>query len=334
MLPDSTYQEAFAWLSRRPRLLLLSHQRPDGDALGSLVGLTRALAARGATACAALFDEFPERYAYLERAIPWWSFEDLAPIAGEFDGLIVVDTAAPSQLEPALPFLNGERPPLLLIDHHAAGDRLTLRDSDHAVIDSSAAAASLLVTEFIDAVQGRLDAESAAALFTGVATDTGWFRFSNADARTLRCAARLIDAGAEPAELYRRIYEHDTPERLSLIARLFDSLEMHVDGALAVVTVKGGDIASVGGDMTLASDLINEVARLQGIEAILMFTEQQDGRVRVNLRSKRWLNVAALAGQFGGGGHERAAGARVEGELADVKARVTAAAERLLNEGP
>ena len=331
MQTKNDYAGVDAWLSRRSHPLLVSHQRPDGDALGALAAMSRGLAKRGRRASIALFDPFPPRYAMLRDATPWFVWDDIRPRFADYDGLVIVDTCARAQLPPLADLLD-VAPPTLVLDHHATPDEIALRDGDLRLIDTSAAAVCVLAAEWLLATGGELDSQLATALFIGIATDCGWFKFPNTDGRALHLVARLVDAGAELDPTYRAIYEQDPPEKLALIARMFESMQLLGGGRLAVATLREADFAATGADPSLTEDLANETRRLGGVEATLMFTEMGDGVIRLNLRSKEWLNVSELAREFGGGGHPRAAGARVTGDWDDIVARVTAAALARLGE--
>ncbi len=327
------YHNVGAWLQHCRRPLLVTHRRPDGDALGALVAAALALRTRGLDPRPTLFEAFPPRYNSLLRdVVPWrrWD-QERAALEAECDALVIVDTCAFPQLEPIAEYLP-RAPRTLVIDHHAKPDPIATRPGDLRLLDESAGAACLVLTELICALEVPLDPPLATALFIGLATDSGWFRYSNTDARVLRAATELTGAGAVPSAIYRAIYEQDSPARLRLTARTLQSLRLLAGDRLAVLTLRQADFAAAGADSTMTEDLVNEASRLGCIEATILFTEEPDGRVRVNFRSKSpldvrksALDVAALARSFGGGGHARAAGARPPGSWDDVIARVTAA---------
>lgn len=301
------------WLAQRRRPMLVSHRRPDGDAIGALSVLEQALRRRGMQAQPVLFEPFPQRYALLRDASHWRLWDELTPVDGAgFDALVILDTCSFSQLEPIRDFLSSA-PPTLVIDHHATTDAIGLRSGDLRIIDPAASATCLMLSEWLLSA-GTIDAAAATALLTGIGTDCGWFRFSNTDARTLRAAARLAESGADVHSVYSAIYQQDSLPKLKLIARVLDSLELHAGGLLAVMTLRQADFDATGADRGMTEDLVNEAGRLGGPEAIILFTQEPDGSVRINFRSKRGLDVAALAQKFGGGGHHRAAGARMQGD--------------------
>jgi phosphoesterase RecJ-like protein len=213
-------------------------------------------------------------------------------------------------------------PRTLVLDHHATRDPVGTRDGDLRYFDETASAAALIVAEWIAAAGVAVDAHIADALFTGIATDTGWFRFSNTDERTLRLAADLVAAGANPNRIHETLYQQDPPAKLRLVARVLSNLELHADGRLAVMKLRAADFEATGADDTMTEDLVNEAARLNNTEVTMLLTEEPEGQVRANFRSKREIDVSELARRYGGGGHVRAAGARLRGSWDSVVSRL------------
>lgn len=327
MLSSADYCAAATWLRSHKRVVLLAHQRPDGDALGALTGTSLLARALGVEPDVRLFDPLSDRYAILHAMTNFRPFD--AEAFTQCDGVLIVDTCSLSQLEPARAALPGA-PPTLVLDHHITRDDIGTRPGDLRLIDEAASAASLLAAEWIHCAKLPLTPELATALFVGIASDTGWFRHSNTDARTLTAASELVAAGARPAAIYDSLYHRDPVGRLRLAARALASLDLRADGKLAVMTLRKEDFAAAGADETMTEDLVNEAVRLKGTEATLLLIERPDGSVRANLRSKTWLDVAQLAAQFGGGGHARAAGARPNGSWNEVAPRVIEATEAAL----
>jgi phosphoesterase RecJ-like protein len=311
-----------AWLRESHRPLLLTHRRPDGDALGSLAAMAGALQRLGAEPTVVLFEALPRRYGFLRDAVAWREWDRVRDIVtGDADAVLILDTCSLSQLEPAAAFL-ATAPRTLVIDHHATRDAIGTRPGDLRCFDETASATSLIVAEWIRAAGLELDGDLATALFTGIATDCGWFRFSNTDARTLRMAADLVQAGVDPASIHRRLYQQDPLAKLRLVAHVLSNVELHADGRLAVMYVRPEDFEATGADESMTEDLVNEATRLAGTEATLLITQEDTNLVRVNFRSKQSLDVAALARRFGGGGHARAAGARLRGPWHEVVPRL------------
>jgi len=326
MIVPADYHNMHAWLLACRRPLLIAHRRPDGDALGALAAMALALRALGGDPRPTLFEPLPMRYKLLADAVPWhdWTRERQR-LTSECDALVILDTCTYAQLEAVTDYLPSA-PPTLVVDHHPTRDEIGTRPDDLRVLDETAGAVCLLLHEWMQSLGLPVSPTIATALLVGVATDSGWFRFANADARMFRAAADLLAAGAPANAIYRAIYEQDPPARLRLIGRMLNTLELYADGRLAVMKLRGADFQAVGADHRMTEDLVNEATRLAGLEAVILFSEEPDGQVRVNLRSKQTLDVAELAARFGGGGHQRAAGARPSGCWEEVVTAVTAAA--------
>ncbi|MCA9242917.1 MAG: bifunctional oligoribonuclease/PAP phosphatase NrnA [Phycisphaerales bacterium] len=305
------------------RVAVVTHQRPDGDALGSAAGAVGGLRKLGVEATVTLFEPPPARYAFLLDSCGWQAWSDFDP--KRYGAIVVLDTNARGQLVPMVETLD-TLPPITVIDHHVSPPDVGMREIDLCLIDAQASATALLIAEWFAAADIPLDAPTATALFTGLATDTGWFRFPSVDARTLAVATRLVEAGAQPSEIFERLYQQEPIERLRLVARMLNRLELRANGRLAVMTLRREDFERTGATGGMTEDLVNEAGKLAGVEATVLLTESDDGVVRVNFRSRGQLDVASLAGQFGGGGHFRASGARVSGDFDAVTARVVDAA--------
>lgn len=324
MTNEADLHAVSAWLTECARPLLISHRRPDGDALGAMAAMSLALQRLGKEPAAALFEPLPKRYDLLASSAPWRQWDETREIlAADCDSVVILDTCALTQLEPIADYL-ARAPRTLVIDHHATRDTIGTRAGDLRVFDETAGAACLIVAEWVRAAGITIDQPLATALFIGIATDTGWFRFNSTDARTMRIGAELLAAGADAAGIYRQLYEREPHAKLRLIARVLEKLELHADGRLAVMKLRPADFAAVGASVEMTEDLVNEAGRLASAEATILFTEESDGVVRVNFRSKRVLDVSQLARRYGGGGHVRAAGARPNGKWDDLVPRVIA----------
>ncbi len=287
--------------------------------------MTLALRQLGLDPRPTLFEAFPPRYALLRDGVSWHRWDQSRDtLAAQCDALAIFDTCSLSQLEPIANYLP-LAPRTLVIDHHPSHDAIANRPGDLRLCDETAGAVCLILAEWIKAVGIPLSPSLATALLVGIATDCGWFRFPNTDARVMKMAAELVAAGAVPNTIWASLHEQDQPAKLRLIGRMLDSLRLYADDRLAVMTLRAADFAAVGADHTMTEDLINEAGRLGCTEATVLFTEEPDGSVRINFRSKRSLDVAALAGRFNGGGHTRAAGARPPGAWDEVVPRVIAA---------
>ncbi len=320
MADRKTAAQVRAWLDPRPRIWLFAHERADGDAIGALVGLCRMLRAAGSAATAVLFEAVSPGLDRLlgHAVVRQWTADDVPALMQPTDGIVLVDTCARAQLGPLAAQLQRHQGGVLAVDHHLTRDDI----ADCAIIDPGASSACLLVAELADLMGWAIDGPTAEALFSGMATDTGWFRFSNTDGRTLRMAARMIDLGVQPDVLYRAYCLRDTPARLRLIGRMLQGLEMYAEDRVALVIVTRLMIQECGAQTSDLDELVQEPQRLSDIEASALLMELPDGGIKVSLRSRQVVDCAAIAATLGGGGHARAAGVRLGGSLAEVQPRI------------
>ncbi|NLX22380.1 MAG: hypothetical protein GXY55_12050 [Phycisphaerae bacterium] len=317
-------QQAGQQVQLWPRTLLLSHDRPDGDAYGAMAAMWRVITAAGRQATACIYGDCLPRYAFLTESCPFerCPLHDPAQMDAGYDGILIVDTGSWSQLEPAADYLRASRLPRIVLDHHATWDALDGQGTTAIYAgDASSASACGLLFDWCRLMNWPIDQTTAEDLFVGIATDTGWFRFSNTDDRTLTAAAQLLRLGVKADMLYARLYESWTPARLRLKALLLATLQLHAEGRVAGMILTPDMLQVAGATPADCEELINEPMAAAQVVASVLFNVLEDGRVRVNLRSKspevcgRDVDVSALAKELGGGGHRRAAGVRVAGPL-------------------
>ncbi|HWE95434.1 MAG TPA: bifunctional oligoribonuclease/PAP phosphatase NrnA [Tepidisphaeraceae bacterium] len=327
------YQQILDSLSRAKRVLVTTHVRPDGDALGTSAALVLGMRQRGIAAEVLLLSHLPSKYAFIfnDNGITHHDAEKGWPpsLALEnFDTLLVADTGTWSQLPGLRERLEKWQGTKLVVDHH-----LTQEDwADAKLVVTEAAAAGEIAAELLDQWQVKIDKPMASALFVAIASDTGWFQFSNTRPYTLRLAARLMEAGVNTDELYQLIYQNERAERVALQTRAQQSLELLLDGRLAVMRVCKDDFDRTRANMPDTENLINVPLQIRSVEVSVLLTEPRDfGPVRVSLRSKGHVDVARFAEQFGGGGHARASGLRLEMSLQDARQAVVDAMIRAMS---
>jgi phosphoesterase RecJ-like protein len=212
-------------------------------------------------------------------------------------------------------YLKQNDKPVLIIDHHATADGL----GDVELVDSSAAATGLIVYDLIKYADWRITETIAEALFVTVATDTGWFQFSNTDSRVHRICSELIDAGAKPIEIYHNLYQNFSYSRFKLTVAMLNTLQLHLDGRFATQQISRRDFEQTGATHKDTENLINECRRISTVETAALLVELEDGRIRCSLRSTGGIDVSEIAAKFGGGGHKKAAGTFLPGPLEEAK---------------
>lgn len=324
------YSEAAAVLKSSRHVALVTHRKPDGDAMGSVLALARALVDLEIEATALLMGPIEPALRSIAGQTPIVEVGDELP-SDHFDRIVVLDTGAWSQLEPIGPWLERHRDRVLGIDHHARGDDV----APQRIVDVTCASTTEALMPLIDALDCRLTVAIAEALFVGLATDTGWFRFENADAEAFALASRLLAAGVDKARLYRTIEETHRPERLALTARALSSLEFTADGRVAIQSLGLADFAETGGGVQDLTGVVNEPMAIGSVDVAILLTEAEPGLTKISFRAKPAAggepacDVNELAQTFGGGGHRFAAGARIAEPLAAARQQILAAIESI-----
>jgi phosphoesterase RecJ-like protein len=201
--------------------------------------------------------------------------------------------------------------------------------ADVKLVVTTAAAAGEIAADLLERWGVDLDKPIASALFLAIATDTGWFQFSNTTPKTMRLAATLMEIGVDVERIYRLAWQNERPQRLALMTRALSSLELLANNRLAVMSIAKSDFEKTGADGADTENLINLPLQVGAVEVSLFLTDPPEGGpLRISLRSKGGLDVAAFAHRYSsgkGGGHARAAGMKVEGDLAAARKAIVAA---------
>ena len=302
------------------RFLLTSHVRPDCDALGSELAMAAILEQVGKDVLLVNPFAVPRTFQFLD---PEGKLKQLGTDVSprqldSYEVLIVLDTTAWAQLGDMGEVIRTTKAKKLVIDHHVSGDDL----GAELLKDTKAEATGRLVIEAADQLGVEITPEIAQAAFVALATDTGWFRFSSTTSRTLRLAARLVDAGAVPDRLYQKLYEEETLARLQLVGRTMARTRTELEGRLIYTWIELADFEAVGAVASDSEDVINKTLSVSGTEAAVILVEQATGGFKVSFRSRCELDCSRVAEQFGGGGHKAAAGAFLDEPLDSARCKV------------
>ncbi len=330
MLKSSDFQKAVELIDNSNSILITTHTRPDGDACGSVVAVADTLNALGKKTVPLLLSAIPTWYEFLFAEAPKIlgpnvNVEQLKQARlGQFDLFIIIDTNSYSQLPKFDDYLKQNDKPVLVIDHHVTSDNL----GSVEIIDTTAAAAGLLIFDLLNYADWPITPKIAEALFVAVATDTGWFQFNNTDSRVHQTCANLIDLGANPTKIYRNLYLNFSHQRFKLMAAMLNTLELHFDDRYAAQHLRRQDFDKTGATHEDTENLINECQRISTIKAAALFVELADGRIKCSLRSQGDIDVRKIAEKFGGGGHANAAGAHLPGPLEHAKLLIKTEVER------
>ncbi|MBP2642624.1 MAG: phosphoesterase RecJ domain protein [Firmicutes bacterium] len=298
------------------RVVITGHIHPDGDCLGSMLACYDLLTGLGKEVEVLLDDEIPAVYSFLPGVDKVRRPSEVI----EADFLVVVDA---SDRERITGVSETVRAKVINLDHHISNTKF----ADYWYVDSAAAATGEIILRLIRLMGGKVTLSSAVNLYTAIVTDSGFFRYANTTATTLRFAADLVECGVTP----NLISEYLDTKPLSSITTMLEvlkTLDIQSNGKVASITVEP-EMLQEGGEST--EGLINYPRNISGVEIAIMFKKVASNTTRVSLRSRN-ADVSRLALAFGGGGHMRAAGCTVEGEFDQAKKKILEAAGKILTE--
>ena len=308
--------------------LISSHVRPDADALGSELGMRAILLAMGKTVSIVNASAPPSNLQFMNPPGVIYKLNDTITKATipQHDVIIIVDTSAWQQLGSMADFIQASAARRVVIDHHVSSDDLNALE----LKDVESAATGELICEIGEAFGVTFDAEVSNWLYAAIATDTGWFRFPSTSARTMKIAARLMDCGAMPHYVYNLVHEQSSLARVRLGGRVLARTQIEGEGRLAWIYADSKDMAETSAVPSDTEGLVNVCLTVGGAEAAFVAVELQTGQIKFSLRSRVPHNVAAVAEQFGGGGHKLASGATLAGPLPVAVDRMKAAILNML----
>jgi phosphoesterase RecJ-like protein len=301
--------------------LLTSHEGPDGDAVGSTLALASFLRKFGKDVHVHLRDSVPDLYSFLPGVTTvCTTIPDRA-----FDVAFVLDIGELRRAGDV--FCSFKRSGKIInLDHHLSCNNFGI----HNLIDPSAAATGVLVHRIATALGYSFDTETALCLYVSIITDTGSFRYSNANREAFTIAGEMIEAGVNAWDVAEQLYENQPRKRLELLARCLPTLEVIKGGLAASVTVTLDMYANTGADAELTDGFVNYPRSIKGVEVAIFFRQIEERLIKVGFRSKGKVNVAVFSAALGGGGHHNAAGCTVDGTIDEVKARVYALMDDVL----
>ncbi len=318
--------EVAAVLTPGRRVALTTHVNADGDGVGSEVALWHLLSARGLRAAIANPTPIPERFHFLVPTGADHSERATREIESA-DVVIVLDISDVSRLGDLARAITRSQA-IACIDHHVSQGSLP---GGPRLVAPEAAATAELVFDFASAAGWPLSPAAARALYVGILTDTGGFRFANTTPRALRVAGALLERGVDPESIYESVYASAPEGRVRLMVEVLETLVVERAQGLAWVTVPPDALQRHHATADDLDGIVEYPRSIAGVRLALLFRQLANGRVKVSFRSLGDVDVAKLAHQFGGGGHRKAAGASLDGTLADAQTRVLAAARAYLN---
>ncbi len=302
--------DAFRNAVHGKRVLVSTHVHPDPDALGSSLAMRDILLFLGSEPHLIFADPFPPRMQWLPGADAVVTLPAGEPQAS-YDTAVIVDAANGSRIGDVEKLL---KPSAYVVnfDHHISNDNFGTLN----FVDVGCAATAELLFQLCRVLQCDVTRDLATNLFAGLLTDTGRFRYSNTNPQVFEVAAELTRAGADTTEITNRLYYDLTEQDLRSVSAIYATLTMFGDGRISTLMVKREHLVE---DPDSVVDL---ALSIRGVEVAAMLSEAPQGKIRVSLRSKNFVNVSAIAAGFGGGGHEKAAGFRMSGTLESVRERM------------
>lgn len=291
-------------------ILVFSHENPDADTLGSALALYKFLKKKGKNVKVACKDNVPRFLDFLP------GVEDVLrlPLDEVFDLGIIVDA---SGFYRAGATVNAKRK--VRIDHHIGGDFY----GEYDYIDPDAASTTCIIYKLLkEWDEEAIDSDIATNLYAGLATDTGFFKYSNTDAQVFRTAMELVQKGADPHHVYVMFSERESLGKMKLISKALETLKLYEEGLVAGILIRDEFFKQTGTKYEDSEGLVNYPRSIEGVEVAFAIIEKpKDGIWKVSLRSKGWADVAKIANFLGGGGHKYASGAKIvassEGEALD-----------------
>jgi bifunctional oligoribonuclease and PAP phosphatase NrnA len=294
---------------------VLTHVRPDGDAIGSQLGMVLALQKLGKTVVAWNEDGLPESFAFLTGSELITKPPD-QPM--EFDVVLALDTAAKNRLGTGINAVRTYKT-LVNIDHHASNPGY----GDLNYIDAQAPATGQIIYELLQDQKLPFFPEIADALFVAISTDTGSFRYQNTTAQTFEIAGKLVEAGVDLATISQRVYESYPKRRILLLGQLLNEATFHANDRVATFSLTEATKARLAIDPADIDGLIDVIRTIDTVVVAIFFEELEDQRVRISVRSKNpKIDANKICSTWGGGGHQLAAGARIRGTLEEVRTKV------------
>lgn len=311
------YQELSRTLQQHDHFAIISHFRPDGDAIGSTLALGLLLRSLGKKVLMWNSDPVPQRYAFLSGT------QDILPVPDDMPEdvqvMICVDTGDIKRLNQNVQNIFNKAPFTINIDHHHTNTHYAQLN----VVEGGAAACGCMIYKLLRTMGAELSREIAEALYAAISTDTGSFQYSSTTPEVMRIAAELIEAGVNVGDINRRIYQEVPPTCFITQREVLNNMVIEENGTISHYSMPAGRKAELGVGMEDTKDLVDIIRVMQGVKVAAIFEDLEDGRIRVSLRSKDpAIDVSAIAGMHGGGGHCMASGIRMRGPLEEAREAV------------
>jgi phosphoesterase RecJ-like protein len=301
-------------ITKHQKFLIVAHERPDGDAVGSTLAFYHILRGLGKDAVIYNQDRTPENFVFLPGSD---TIVRELPAVETFEVAVVLDCGDLDRVGRDAAAIGGIAR-FINIDHHVSNREF----SAVRLIDTDASSTGELIYRLMREMRVPLTKDISTCLYTAILTDTGGFHYGNTRCGSLRAAADMVECGAEPQWISENIFEADHPGRLRLLGLALPTMTIEEDGRLGSMVVTQRALAEAGALSEHSEGFVDFPRSIRGVEVSILYSELEDGRFKLSLRSKGTKNVERVARMFGGGGHVNAAGCRIVGELDDIRRRV------------
>lgn len=313
---SNSFNEIAKQLQQHDNYIIVGHAIPDGDCIGSMVGLYLALNSMGKKVSMVLQDPVPPIYHYLLGTDKIQGPEPLSDVTNT----VYLDCSDKQRVGEKVSTMLPADNCTINIDHHETNDFFAAFN----LVNARASATAEIIYELLEVMGINMTADIANALYAGIVMDTGSFKYSNTTSNTFKVAASLLDKGVNQNAARINLFESKSRQEVLLLRQALQSIEFTDNGQIAWMTLPYQETYELGALKLHPEGIINYTRMIEGVEVGLLFRETDPGIIKIGFRSKGEINVAALAAEFNGGGHKQAAGARMEGTLEEVKKTVLA----------
>lgn len=318
------FKEIAAIIQNSDRFLIVTHVNPDGDAIGSSLGLHLSLTEMGKTSFLVYGSNPPDLFSFLTGLDEATVLADVEQLRPEL--IISLDAADQSRISPNIDSLRPHTR-LVNIDHHPTNPSY----GDINLVSANANSTASLVFQIIKATGHNPSYNASRALFTGLVTDTGCFRFEGVNSSTFRLAAEMCESGIDSYQITQYLFEEHPVQRLALERQVLNRLRLLIGGKVAISELYISDFEEAGAELSDGENLVNKLRETRGVEVGILMTRVSANLTRVSLRSKGHLDVSVIAGLFGGGGHRRAAGVKSQQDFTVLQKELLGAIEKELD---
>ena len=316
---------AIHFIEEKDNFLLSTHINPDGDGIGSILGLAGLLKRLNKKYSIIFHDPPQEKLSFMERINEVQVYDESMTRAALYDFAIIIDVPHLERIGDVARLLKKDAQ-ILNIDHHVSNERYGTSN----LIEPSASSSAEIIGSIFERMGAELDHASAEAIYIGICVDTGRFRFSNTTAEVFRLAEKLLRAGVMPDQISDKIYFNTNLETTIALGKMLSNIKLQSGGKVATSYLDSEFLNSEIGKKVDTEGFVNHPLAINGVEMAFLIQEPVKGKTRVSLRTKTDFDVNKLAGVFGGGGHAKASGCRIEGSVQEVIEKLVEAANKQL----